>query len=74
MHESSEEFEVQPDRTKDGALWRLKKSPWTYNWENGVATFSQLFLIRSFSYLQYKNLDEFEIRPDLTRDYRVSCP
>ena len=34
------------------ALERLKKSPLTHNGKNGVATFSQLFLIRSISYLQ----------------------
>ena len=31
---------------------RLKKSEYTYNGKNGVATFSQLFLIKFFSYLQ----------------------
>ena len=34
------------------ALEHLKKSPYTYNGKNGVATFSQLFLIGSVSYLQ----------------------
>ena len=34
------------------ALERLKNSPLTYNGENGVATFSQLVLIGSISYLQ----------------------
>ena len=34
------------------ALEYLKKSPLTYNVKNGVATFSQLFLIGSISYLQ----------------------
>ena len=29
-----------------------RKPPLTYNWENGVSTFSQLLLIRSFLYLQ----------------------
>ena len=73
MYESSKEFEIQPDSTTDygvAALERLKKSPWTYNGKNGVANFSQLFLNRSFSYLQvtmtyvHMSLDEFEIRPD----------
>ena len=36
------------------ALERLKKSPYTYNGKKGVATFSQLFLIKSFSYLQVR--------------------
>ena len=61
------------------ALERLKNTPFTYNWENGVATFSRFLLFGSFSYLQvimtlHKSLDEFEMRPDLTMDYRVICP
>ena len=47
-----------------------RKPPLTYNGENGVSTFSRLFLIRSFLYLQ----DEFEFRPYRTTDYGVSCP
>ena len=34
------------------ALERLKKSPLAYNGKNDVSTFSRLFLIGSFSYLQ----------------------
>ena len=34
------------------ALERLKKSPKAYNGKNNVSTFSQLFLIGSFLYLQ----------------------
>ena len=34
------------------ALERRKKFPWTYNGKNKVITFSLLFFIRSFSYLQ----------------------
>ena len=34
------------------ALERLKKSPSAYNWKNDVFTFSRLFLVGSFSYLQ----------------------
>ena len=34
------------------ALERLKKSPYTCNGKNGVATFSRLFFIGSISYLQ----------------------
>ena len=56
MHESSEEFEIQPDPTTDcgvSCLWASEKNPHkTYNGKNGVATFSQLFLIKSLSYLQ----------------------
>ena len=44
-----------------------------------VATFSRLFFIRSFSLLagnedMHDSFEEFEFRPDLTTDYRVSCP
>ena len=46
--------------------------------ENGVASFSRLLLVRSFSYLQAAIEDmheslEFEFRPDPTTDYGVSC-
>ena len=55
MHESSKEFEVRPDRTTDGEvrcpLASEKKSLYTNKGENGVANFSQLFLIGSFLYL-----------------------
>ena len=34
------------------ALERLKKSPLAYNGKNDVSTFSRLFMIGSFSYLQ----------------------
>ena len=43
---------IGPPTAELAALERLKKSPYTYIGENGVATFSQLFLIKSFSYLQ----------------------
>ena len=55
MHESLDEFEILRDSTMDyelAALERMKKVPWTYNGENNVITFSQLFLIGSFSYFQ----------------------
>ena len=55
MHESSEEFEIKRDSTTDcGVSCPLasEKFPWTHNGKNGVATFSQLFLIESFLYLQ----------------------
>ena len=34
-----------------GALEHMKKSSYTYSGGNGVAAFSQLFLVRYFSYL-----------------------
>ena len=56
MYESSDEFEIQHDSTTDCRVscpLASEKNPnGTYNGKNGVATFSQLFLIGSFSYLQ----------------------
>ena len=49
---SSKFGQVRPPTAELAALERLKKSPYTYNWKNGVAPFSQLFLIRSLSYFQ----------------------
>ena len=49
------------------ALERLKNPHRLIMGKNNVPTFSRLFLIGSFSYLQVmitKSLDEFEIRPD----------
>ena len=47
MHKSLDEFEIQPDPTTGFHGNRL-----CYNLKNGVATFSRLFLMGSFSYLQ----------------------
>ena len=48
------EFEFRPDRTTDYGVscpWASKKYPYrSYNGENGVSTFSLLFLIGSFWY------------------------
>ena len=76
---SSKFGQILIQTTELSALERWKKSPLTYNGENGVSALYRLFLIGSFSYLQVtmthiKSLDEFEIRPNLTTDYRVSCP
>ena len=51
-HRSSKFGQIRPPTAELAALERLKKSPYTYNGKNSVATFSQLFLIRSISYLQ----------------------
>ena len=58
-----------------------RKPPLTYNGENDVSTFSTLFLIRPFLYLQvtrtedmHKILDKFKFQPDRPTDYGVSCP
>ena len=47
MHKSLDEFKIQPDPTTGFHGNRL-----CYNLKNGVATFSRLFLMGSFSYLQ----------------------
>ena len=44
--------QIGPPTAELAALERLKKSPYTYNGKNCVATFSRLFLIGSISYLQ----------------------
>ena len=57
MPESLEEFKIRRDSTTDCGVscpLALEKIPLTYERKNGVATFSQLFLIGSFSYLQVR--------------------
>ena len=49
---SSKFGRIQPRTTELAALERRKKFLLTYNGENYVITFSRLFLIGSFSYLQ----------------------
>ena len=51
MHESSEEFKIRPDPTTDSGVSCPLASEKIMG-KNGVATLSQLFLIKSFSYLQ----------------------
>ena len=43
---------IGPPTAELAALERLKKYPYAYNGKNDVSTFSRLFLIGSFSYLQ----------------------
>ena len=55
MHNIMNEFEFRPDRTTTdygvSCPWASKKFPYRpYNGENGVSTFSLLFLIGSFWY------------------------
>ena len=54
MHNIMNEFEFWPDRTTDYGVscpWASKTYPYRpYNVENGVSTFSLLFLIGSFWY------------------------
>ena len=65
-----------------GALKRRKKSPYKYiylQWGKQCCHFfSAVFDWISFKLTSnndmHKSLDEFEILPDLIRDYRVSCP
>ena len=49
---SSKFGQIGPRTAELAALERMKKIPTTYNGENDVITFSPLFLIGSFSYLQ----------------------
>ena len=49
---SSKFGQILTQTTELAALDRWKKSPLTYNGENGVSALSRLFLIGSFSYLQ----------------------
>ena len=49
---SSKFGQIGPRTAEIAALERMKKIPKTYNGENNVITFSPLFLIGSFSYLQ----------------------
>ena len=49
---SSKFGRIRPRTTELAALERMKEIPLTYNRENDVITFSPLFLIGSFSYLQ----------------------
>ena len=49
---SSKFGRIRPLTTELAALERMKKIPYTYNGENDVITFSPLFLIGFFSYLQ----------------------
>ena len=82
MHESSEEFEIRPDPTTEWGASCPRASKKSHRLIMGklvtVATFSQLFLIKSFFKLAgkddiHKSLNEFDIRPDPIRDHRVSC-
>ena len=54
MHNIMNEFEFRPERTTDYGVscpWASKKYPYRpYNGENGISTFSLLFLIGSFWY------------------------
>ena len=49
---SSKFSQIRQPTSELAALERLKKSPYSYNGKNDVATFSQLLLIGSVSYLQ----------------------
>ena len=62
---------IGPATAELAALESLKNSPSAYDGKNDISTFSWLFLISSFSYLQvmiahtlHESLDEFEIRLD----------
>ena len=74
---SSKFGQIGPLRAELSALERLTKSPYTYNRENGVATFfscfDRIFFILTGKDDIHTSLIEFKIRPHLTRNYSVSC-
>ena len=74
MYKSLNEFEIRPDATNGFHGYHR-----VIMGENVVSTLAPSFLIRSFFILAGKEnihniSDEFEIRPDLTKDCGVSCP
>ena len=81
MHGSSEEFEIQPDRTTDcGVSCPLasEKIPIDLQWGKWCCHFfsailDQILFILAGNYDIHKSLDEFEIRPNPIRDHRVRC-
>ena len=52
ISDNSNFIQIQPRTAELAALERLKKFPYTYNWENLVSTLAPSFLIRSSSFLQ----------------------
>ena len=76
MHESLDEFEFQPDTTADS--WVICPVASKILMFNVVTTLAPSFLIGYSSYLQITRTfifsNEFEIRPDWTKDCGVSCP
>ena len=74
MHGSSKFSQIGPLTAELAALERLKKSPYTYNGKNGVATFFSAVLDRIHFMLAgyddiHESLDEFEIWPDPTTGF-----
>ena len=78
---SSNFGQIRPRTTELAALERRKKFPKTYNGKNEVITFSRLFLIGSFSYLQvvrtyikaYMSLDFGQVPPLTTKLAALEC-
>ena len=76
MHKSLDEFEVRPDPTTG-----FHGNRYYYNLKNDVATFSRLFLMGSFSYLQvmmtyiraWMSLKFGQIRPGTTELAALKC-
>ena len=82
MHESPEDSkfgQIRPPTAELAALERLKKSQ---NNNNGgkrcchlfSAVLDQILFVLAGNDGIHKSLDEFTIRPDRTKDHRVSCP
>ena len=81
MHNNWEEFEFRPDRTRDyklPALEILKNTPIDLSLGKLCCFFFSAVFDRDKFILAgndgiYKGLDEFEIRPVPTTDYRDRC-
>ena len=78
MHESLDEFKFQPDTDTNRVICPCASEKLLYN---VVSTLAPSFLIGYSSYIvlagnkDIHNIsDEFEIRPDRTKDCGVSCP
>ena len=77
MHESLDEFKFRPDTTTDSrVICPCASEKLTYNVVNTLAPkfFNQIFFILAGNEDIHNISDEFEIRPDQTKDCGVSCP
>ena len=73
MHRSLDEFEIQSDPTMCFTRPRYQVSVYRTIGPL-VLVFDQIFFILAGNENIHNISDEFEIRPDRTKDCRVSCP
>ena len=76
MHESLDEFKFRPDTTTNSrVICPCASEKLMYNGVNTLAPiFDQIFFILAGNEEIHNISDEFEIRPDRTKDCGVSCP